>query len=1095
MIIENRKSIFATAFICIFIFQSTVVGFTGPVGSQSSGIIPVSQGIGSYQGENTLSMVSDGWNDEWNIESAPIEGDLRYELYYDDLSGSLVQNIWECCDPLWALRVEMEAMLLGMNMDQVNKVIREKKIGDETYKFRLKEQKRINDVIEIELGDYDRDGDSEIVSYRTSDGGGNFVKFTEWDKSYTLDYRNIMSKEGMLLVDLNDQTLNLNSVATLLFSEQHSSIINHIDRLMDDDPEDLLLDFTATSNTTPYYDADNQCIIIGGWQVLSDDIDRSQIPSKITVDGITFDLNLVDGLFLTELKVIDGVVTPSYDRDDPDKITGYYTKNSVEILDMVVRLKAWDRLYSVEYATDVYGDLVLEVYSDGNTVEWQAGDLSQGFNVDAGSVDFEKTYYNKETNNIVKEVWASRSTLPSGNIPSQIELDNSSIELVSGDSSVLVARYEKHLDNVMDILISDDGNRIDYMDSASRTIETVLLSSVIWDKNYSLAYNEVDGRVEVSVNGRTIDAAVRSLEQDPAGSSNIPESDNVNQLIAMMIDESSSEQRHFIMQQIGELGTEYDLELAQDISDIIYADEGYIRFDAAMDLMDAADLRSAEALIRVCFEIEELEGLDRDMAAQALAAMVLPKSITDRFVAAAIENKGNVSRFYLGNAFLYLGLQADYSLIDFLFNNAGSEAAGIASDIMAAYGSSSVVEPLIRRLLISNDSTARELAFKTLYSIGKSAVEPIVKDILSSGDSELVELGIEALAKIKDLSVNPLIDALMLPEVISNNYYVDNIKNALIRVGNPSFIPVLSRLLNNENRVLQNLAVDIITAFDPSEVDSSIDLRNLKSLVESQNRRGLDSLNVLSSNYRYSLTRAVALYYVKDAEFLKEYLFKSSGNTLIVRSKMKDSLLGDGVSKLEMAAILNTGIPSQEGWWYNLKNKSERIEYLKLVLKGDFTDERTYITSFGYGFLCRHFAKQLMINSLIYEVDDFVDGRDELYDLEGGINPYYESLSYGLPIRMANSLGNMGDGSIGHAFNAIYVGDLPFDVGKYDINNWVCIEPQDDGFMPASLFEKTTIDLNTYMSTCGSLSFCSVNLYQDLVTLNTAGYDFLPWWW
>lgn len=222
-------------------------------------------------------------------------------------------------------------------------------------------------------------------------------------------------------------------------------------------------------------------------------------------------------------------------------------------------------------------------------------------------------------------------------------------------------------------------------------------------------------------------------------------------------------------------------------------------------------------------------------------------------------------------------------------------------------------------------------------------------------------------------------------------------------------------------------------------------------------------LQNVASTSEYSLLRAIALYYIGkkfgNEKFLRNYIFDRNKGDLVVKNK--------DITKLEMAAILNTGIPGKSNWWERLTNKEERINYIKLVLKGDFTDERNYILD-NAAWVCTHFATQLAINCRgyrnLYRLNQVAD--KEAFEEYGYV---IRDIGYGIPLYYATTFINEAEMIGMHGLNAIFIGDdINDESQRNDIKNWIFIEPQQDNFSPSLLGEEVHIHLNPLFSPPGS---------------------------
>jgi HEAT repeat protein len=335
----------------------------------------------------------------------------------------------------------------------------------------------------------------------------------------------------------------------------------------------------------------------------------------------------------------------------------------------------------------------------------------------------------------------------------------------------------------------------------------------------------------------------------------------------------------------------------------------------------------------------------------------------------------------------------------------------------------SSLAPYINELcegLLSEDFISARVSKYLLAGLGAPAIEPLIER-LSDVDPE---------------------DA---GEIIS----------ALTLIGRPAFMPVVVELLDSQDEIKRHYGVEIlqgISQITGEAIDPETGLLEMKNL-------SVDDLLDIARDSPYSLTRAVAWYYLgekmsrEDLEpILRKYIFEETVEGLCVRNM--------DISKLEMAAILYTEVPGVSDWWERLVDRTQREQYLKLVLRGDFTDERNYIHPQRL-WLCSQFAKQLELNftgewtTVEREADNpELLPPEMVFDFEyygAGYFFFGPRHGYGIPLYYARTTG--------HAFNAVYVGDVPFEEGKYDINNWVLIEPQQDDFSPKRLADSVDVFL------------------------------------
>ena len=397
------------------------------------------------------------------------------------------------------------------------------------------------------------------------------------------------------------------------------------------------------------------------------------------------------------------------------------------------------------------------------------------------------------------------------------------------------------------------------------------------------------------------------------------------------------------------------------------------------------------------------------------------------------------------------------------------------------------VPSLIKEFKETDDRLIRENIITILVQMGPSILRMLLQDVgldlnenipyfymipllvdgLDSEEPFVRETSELILSKIGAPFVLQLIDRLKFPD---NPYIFEEIKKVLIAIGNPAFIPVVENLLSSTDPNLQEAAVDIIKGIAEEKreqetgLDPDLDIRELNWMSE-------EELETIASGNEYSITRALALYYLgkkyKSAEFLKDYIFNEDENgKLFVRN--------EGLTKLEMAAILNTGIPAEKGWWNKLAEKNERIKYIKLILKGDFTDERLYIYE-ERNWVCVQYAIQMCMNGMGYDELNFAE--KEVFLEYGAGFKIFSIQGYGLPIYYALTEG--------HAFNAVFIGENLFRKDRegnfiydsedspvlteeaYDINNWILVEPMDDDYSPNILIESVKIYLKPFFQPDG----------------------------
>jgi len=160
------------------------------------------------------------------------------------------------------------------------------------------------------------------------------------------------------------------------------------------------------------------------------------------------------------------------------------------------------------------------------------------------------------------------------------------------------------------------------------------------------------------------------------------------------------------------------------------------------------------------------------------------------------------------------------------------------------------------------------------------------------------------------------------------------------------------------------------------------------------------------------------------------------------------------MTEWEMAAILRTGIPGRSIWWERLATKTDKIAYLTLVLKGDFTDERRYSrpNPLRLDWVCIQYATQLFINASGVPVD-----REAFEQYGTGYTFMPEGFpGYGIPLFYAiNSLYYGAETpAYYHTFNAVFIGE-----GEPNNNpdDWVFIEPTNDSPQPFSIGKQTVV--------------------------------------
>ncbi|MFA5362482.1 MAG: HEAT repeat domain-containing protein [Candidatus Omnitrophota bacterium] len=374
-----------------------------------------------------------------------------------------------------------------------------------------------------------------------------------------------------------------------------------------------------------------------------------------------------------------------------------------------------------------------------------------------------------------------------------------------------------------------------------------------------------------------------------------------------------------------------------------------------------------------------------------------------------------------------------------------SESIQPLIDVFAESGTAPVVLDSVALLLIRQGQPAME---KIMETIGCEPLEAFsyretIQNLVNFMNNNEFSTNIKILlAKFSTPAVEPLIAALDNPALR------EDAKDTLIMLGNQAFIPVLTEKLNSADAADQEIGREIITGIAQNKIgetgiDPAIDLSGIAQLSQQE-------LENIALTNEYSVTRAVALYTIgtkyNGEEFLKTYVFDENPEDGKLTVTSKD------ISKLEMAAILNTGIPSQEKWWESLSGQEIKTDYIKLVLKGDFTDERVYILTKtaeenNRAWVCVQYSTQLVMNSRGYSTERFGDKESFIENGQGYIIPI---VSYGIPLHYATS-GNI---LIGHAFNAVFIGD---GAENDKIEDWLFIEPMDDDFSPNYLGEEILI--------------------------------------
>jgi len=395
------------------------------------------------------------------------------------------------------------------------------------------------------------------------------------------------------------------------------------------------------------------------------------------------------------------------------------------------------------------------------------------------------------------------------------------------------------------------------------------------------------------------------------------------------------------------------------------------------------------------------------------------------------------------------GLNAVPKLERALFQEKDSGVRAVILDELSNIGNLKAMEILINFLkdkTIEKNKYEIDTIENKLATKGKGYLELLLNAYRNPDIKENIE---EVFRKTGSGAIKPLIGLIK-----NNSSYSKEAKDVLVLIGNASFIPVVKNLLSSNNSDFQKYAVEIIKGIAEEKgeqetgIDPDIDIIGLDSMSK-------EYLEKIASNNKYSITRALALYYLgknyQDEGFLRDYIFNGNDGKLSVKN--------ENITKLEMAAILNTGIPADAKWWEKLTDKDEEIKYLKLLLKGDFTDEKAYIPEREW--VCVQYATQLFINSRGFAN---LKAENQIADKEAfqnwGTGYFIQDLEngYGIPLFYVE------DGI--HAYDAVFLGDTLFDKegkispGAYGINNWILVEPQNDSFTPKHLGRRVNVYLN-----------------------------------
>ncbi|MDP8253893.1 MAG: HEAT repeat domain-containing protein, partial [Candidatus Kaelpia aquatica] len=377
------------------------------------------------------------------------------------------------------------------------------------------------------------------------------------------------------------------------------------------------------------------------------------------------------------------------------------------------------------------------------------------------------------------------------------------------------------------------------------------------------------------------------------------------------------------------------------------------------------------------------------------------------------------------------------SAIDSLIEALGNENVRIKNRAVSILGD--IGEPAVGPLVeaLSDESPiVKKMAAKALMEIGPLGMMSILglsgddasyEDVIAvlidalGNENNRMESAILILGQLGEPAVEPLIEALKDFRVRKRA------EDVLTMIGNASFIPTVNSLLKSEDADLQDIGAGIIQGLaeqleGESGIDPTIDIVHMGYMDKK-------SLREIVLTDAYSISCALALYYLgevfNDVGFLEDHMFDEIDGELYVKDRE--------FSKLEIAAILNTNIPSELEWWGKLANKDERLKYVELVLKGDFVDERNYIAK-DRAWLCVQYAVQAVINFNGYDKEFFAD--QEVFE-EYGAGYVITPISYGIPLYFAVSPG--------HAFNAAFIGDGEI---SDNLRDWILIEPMDDDFSP-----------------------------------------------
>ncbi|MBN1913312.1 MAG: HEAT repeat domain-containing protein [Candidatus Omnitrophica bacterium] len=390
----------------------------------------------------------------------------------------------------------------------------------------------------------------------------------------------------------------------------------------------------------------------------------------------------------------------------------------------------------------------------------------------------------------------------------------------------------------------------------------------------------------------------------------------------------------------------------------------------------------------------------------------------------------------------WIGEPAISSLIDAARDNPNAGTRETCAEVLISLG-----EPAMRQILddlglpkISGDFSYQRAAQLLVTALGDR--DPSKRDMATL-----------ILAKLGEPAIPYLMQAIWHP------FRCAGARNALIMMGEPAFMPSVTMLLDSGNPYLNyqgKLIIEGIAQRTGYSLDPSIDIWLMRYKGQQ------DLKNIILTN-THPATRALALYFLgthyNADDFIRQYIFDETPDGLTVRNT--------AINEFEMAAILWTGIPERDGWWGQLASRQDRIAYLEIMLRGDFTDHRIYILRQGEqlerAWVCVQYAEQLIMNFLGYDASLFAD-KDAFQNYGAGY--VIPAQGYGVPAYFAITMPR-DDIAIttasfgpGHAFIAIFIGDGPIDD---DPQNWIFIEPQNDSFTPLMLADTVTIFVEDYV--------------------------------